>query len=180
LADLQKKAQDIENARKESAASAPPPVRPAERKQSNAEMTAVDIPKECGWIIVHDEHTQSQTFSLQIGQNIIGRKSESKPCHIMIDTTDSYMSRNHCVLEVKQKGHRYEYLISDIGSTNGTFINADKSKRLKKGDVIFLKDGDVIQIGRTKVVLKTPDFAHDAHSAYTQVSNSDFSATIIV
>lgn len=109
-----------------------------------------------GWLVVHDENTAPQTFTLREGRNVVGRLSESKPADVMIATHDPYMSRHHSVIEVTRSPQGvYQYLISDCGSTNGTFINADPNRRLSSYDQIYLQDGDTIQMGRTKVVLKT-------------------------
>lgn len=78
-----------------------------------------------GWLVVHDEKTFTQTFSLGLGKQVIGRKSETRPCDIMIDCNDPYMSRNHFIIDVVQKpGNIISYSLSDSGSKNRTFINA--------------------------------------------------------
>lgn len=138
-------------------------------------------PEELGWIIVHDENAPTQTFPLKKGQNIIGRKSLSKPADIMIETQDKYMSRNHCIIEVNKAsaGQGYEYIISDVGSTNGTFINADDQNRLKEGDEVYLMDGNTIQAGRTKMVLKTLKVSRSAADALKTVIHTNYSRTII-
>ncbi|MFN8356873.1 MAG: FHA domain-containing protein [Spirosomataceae bacterium] len=137
-------------------------------------------PQEVGWLVVHDEVTQPQTHLLRLGKNIVGRKSESKPCEVMIDTEDRYMSRHHSVLEVIQKSNgQLLYVISDCGSTNGTYINADASRRLTEYDQIYLNDGDTIQMGRTKMVLKTPYATTNAKVASQEVSQSMYQKTIV-
>ncbi|MEM7367185.1 MAG: FHA domain-containing protein [Bacteroidota bacterium] len=138
-------------------------------------------PNELGWIIVHDENAPTQTFPLKKGPNVIGRKSVSKPADIMIETQDKYMSRNHCIIEVikRAEGQGYEYVISDVGSTNGTFINADDDNRLKEGDEVYLLDGNTIQAGRTKMVLKTLKVSRTAAVALKTVIHTNYSKTII-
>lgn len=139
------------------------------------------IPDIVGWLVVHDENTQSQTYSLRYGKNVVGRLSDSKPCDVMIDTTDGYMSRNHCVIEVaRNRAGVFEYILSEVGSTNGTFINADPEKRLKSGDEVYLADGDTIQLGRTKVVLKTLKTTSNAGDASKAVKNSPMSHTVVI
>lgn len=44
---------------------------------------------------------------------------------------------------------------------------------------IFLEDGNTIQIGITKVVLKTPNFAANKDLAQKQVEELDYNRTII-
>lgn len=63
---------------------------------------------------------------------ILGR---SVKCHIQID--EDSVSRNHC--RIKFTGR--SYVIKDLGSTNGTYVNDEMV------DEIVLKDGDLIKIG---------------------------------
>lgn len=137
--------------------------------------------EEVGWIVVHDENTKVQTYPLRLGKNVIGRKSVSKPCDIMIETNDKYMSRNHCAIEVvKNKRGQYDYIIYEVSATNGTFINASIDKKLSRYDQIYLKDGDTIQMGHTKVVLKTKEMAMNISEAQNTVINTDYNKTIII
>lgn len=134
-----------------------------------------------GWLVVHDENAPVQTFELRIGRNTIGRSSDKKPADIMIDTSDAYMSRCHFTIEVmKTAVGKYEYLISDNKSLNGTFLNSDKGKRLKESDQFFLNDGDTIQAGRTKIVLKTSEKSTSKKQAEKTVVQSDYAKTIII
>lgn len=113
-------------------------------------------PEVAGWLVVHDEKTPLQTFNLKMGKQLIGRKSESRPCDIMINSQDEYMSRNHFFIEVKTSiNHGMIYILIDNGSTNYTFINTATLAMLKQNDQYILKDGDVIQAGETKIVFKS-------------------------
>jgi len=145
------------------------------------ESVSVNDKEEVGWIVVHDENTHTQTYPLFIGRNTIGRKSISKPCDIMIETNDRYMSRNHCIIEVlKNSRSQYDYIVYEVDATNGTFINASIKKKLAKQDQIYLKDGNTIQMGHTKVVLKTKKMAINITNAQNTVINTDFNKTIII
>ncbi len=166
----------------------PGPATPAAKPiQTSSQTLVLDEPvtdattEQIGWLVVHDEHTPAQTLPLTEGRNVIGRKSPDKPCTVMIDTTDQHMSRNHSVIEVSRRpdGH-LQYLISDCGSTNGTFINASEHHRLSPYDQIFLKDGDTIQLGRTKVVLKTGQTVSSSGQAHEEVRRKDYLKTIVL
>jgi len=90
-----------------------------------------------GWIFVHDENTTKQSFDLKPGKSIIGRKS-SVYAEIPIETNDEYMSRRHCIIEVRSKpGGEFDFLLSDFKALNGTFINGVTKKRLKAEDIIL-------------------------------------------
>lgn len=146
-------------------------------------------PSELGWLVVHDENAEQQTHPLRIGRQVIGRKSVSRPCDIMIETEDPFMGRNHCILEVKpSRSGGYEFFLSDVKmtngtpeqmSTNGTYINAQPAA-LRPKDMVYLKDGDTIQMGKTKVVIKTLITAANAQDASRIVQDTDYSPTVII
>jgi pSer/pThr/pTyr-binding forkhead associated (FHA) protein len=132
-----------------------------------------------GWLVVHDENTKQQTHTLKMGKNIVGRKSESKLCEVMIDTEDKYMSRNHFAVEVSLGTKGMEYMVYDVTSTNGTFINAVKENKLNQKDKVLLSDGDTIQAGRTKMVLRIKKVAGTAKIATNTVISMKHLKTII-
>lgn len=140
-----------------------------------------------GWIVVHDENTHTQTYELKLGRQVIGRKSTTKPCDIMIDTNDSYMSRNHFVISISQRGGRYSYLIEDYQATNSTYIDTRRlseyereMKRLGVGEQVYIEDGSLIQAGRTKIVLKTLRTVSNKEDATRIVSQEKITKTIIL
>jgi hypothetical protein len=156
---------------------------------SRMPMGKPSAPSDMGWLVVHDENAAQQTHPLRIGRQVIGRKSVSRPCDIMIDTEDPFMGRNHCILEVKpSRSGGYEFFLSDVKmtngtpeqmSTNGTFVNAQPTA-LRPKDMVYLKDGDTIQMGKTKVVIKTLITAASAQDASRIVQDTDYSPTVII
>ena len=161
----------------------------APNSASNIPKPKPTAPTELGWLVVHDENADQQTHPVRIGRQIIGRKSVSRPCDIMIDTEDAYMGRNHCILEVKpNRSGSFDFFISDVKmtngvpeqmSTNGTFVNAQPTP-LKPKDMVYLKDGDTIQMGQTKVVIKTLISAATATDASRIVQDTDYMPTVII
>lgn len=141
-----------------------------------------------GWLVVHDEKTSAHTFQLREGINRIGRLKPTTPSNVNIGikTNDDFMSRYHCDLEVtwNRQAKRYDYVVSDKAygsksvSTNGTYVNA-ASRRLSPMDEKNLKDGDTLQIGETKLILKTASSARDARDAERKVKELDYSKTVI-
>jgi len=61
--------------------------------------------------------------------------------HVILQ--DPGVSKRHCAIRVEEDKLRYE--IADLGSTNGTFVNGQKVTKA------YLKDGDNIQLGTTKL-----------------------------
>jgi len=154
-----------------------------EKHEINNEKTQVSIENTnniAGWLVIHDENTKQQTHTLKMGKNIVGRKSDSKPCNVLIDTEDKFMSRNHFAVEINLGTKGLEYMVYDVTSTNGTFINANKENKLSQMDKVFLSDGDTIQAGRTKMVLRIKKVAGTAKNATNTVINTKPLNTIIV
>lgn len=142
---------------------------------------AADQPEPVpGWIFVHDENTPMQSFDLKKGKNIIGRRS-SVHADIAIETKDEYMSRRHCMVEVTvNPSGTYDFLLSDLKALNGTFLNGTARKRLKPEDMVMLNDGDTIQIGMTKVVIRIRNKAMAKDTAEQEVKNSAYAPTVLV
>jgi pSer/pThr/pTyr-binding forkhead associated (FHA) protein/outer membrane protein assembly factor BamB len=82
-------------------------------------------------------------FPLEEEETVLGRDEEAD---ITID--DKRISRQHCKITLVENG----YIITDLGSSNGTFVN---SQRITEKP---LEDGDQIQIGssRFKFSLESP------------------------
>ena len=59
------------------------------------------------------------------------------------DDPEAKVSRRHARISMRDGN----YLIEDLGSTNGTFVN--RGRRLAPGDRYPLKDGDEIIVGKT-------------------------------
>jgi hypothetical protein len=153
------------------------------KQETNNEKTqvSVEITNDiAGWLVIHDENTKQQTHTLKMGKNIVGRKSDSKPCNVLIDTEDKFMSRNHFAVEINLGTKGLEYMVYDVTSTNGTFINANKENKLSQMDKVFLSDGDTIQAGRTKMVLRIKKVAGTAKNATNTVISMKHLKTIIV
>ena len=99
-----------------------------------------------------------QLLQLKEGRNVLGRQSTSKPADIMINTLDTYMRRRHAVIDVfRRHDGCFQYVVSDCGYNNGTFIN--EVRRLTEHDQIFLKNGDCLRLGKTKLYLRTGEVA---------------------
>src|SRR5437762_13800197 len=71
---------------------------------------------------------------------LIGR---SESAHLYLPE-DRFFSRNHCLLEISPP----RCFLRDLGSTNGTFVNAQRVQEA------FLKNGDRIQAGETVLLVE--------------------------
>ncbi len=87
----------------------------------------------------------------------------SKNCNLCLPE-DPEVSRYHFFLEVNPP----EVLIRDLGSLNGTYINGEKFGSRTAGETpeqgatrrypeIYLKDGDIVEVGLTAMVIRIKD-----------------------
>lgn len=137
--------------------------------------------KIVGWLVRHNENQENISFELKEGRNIIGRPTSFFSPEVSID--DEYVSRRHAVINViLNQFNVYEYYIADNeevndgkASKNGTYVNG-KAERIS--DPIRLIDGDTIQIGKTKLVLKTADITVDVKDAIRLVKRQEYITSI--
>ena len=67
----------------------------------------------------------------------VGRSSEND-----VQIRDDHVSRNHLVVWTEGRS----YLLKDLGSGNGTYVNGH---RVHRGATVEVKEGDAISIGRS-------------------------------
>lgn len=99
--------------------------------------------------------TRTRTVTLPPPQIRIGRRSTSKGTDPEIDLADDDpgVSHSHALLTLSVDG---VWLLSDLGSTNGTYLN-DEPKPLTAGQTRTLADGDRVHVGAwTTVTLHAP------------------------
>lgn len=135
-----------------------------------------------GWLIVHTEDKEHDTFELKLEKNIIGRPSNSYIPDVPIN--DQFVSRRHAVVFVRiNENNFYEYFIADNpevnegkASLNGTYVNGNKERLTSVAVQIY--DGDTLQIGMTKLVLKTSNITTDSIEAIKLVKRQEYQTTV--
>lgn len=108
-----------------------------ERTGTSGEVIMPVKPKKRALSVIFPEELE-ETFELEEGSYRIGRNPDSE-----IFLNDLTVSRNHAELKVEKDAA----VIRDLGSLNGTFVNERLIEEPKE-----LQDGDVIQIGRFKLL----------------------------
>jgi FHA domain len=98
-----------------------------------------------------------RTVHLPAPQVRIGRRSASKGTDPELDLSaeplDPGVSHNHALMTLSVDG---VWLVSDLGSTNGTYVN-DESTPLGAGQSRALADGDRVHVGAwTTITLHAP------------------------
>ncbi len=64
-------------------------------------------------------------------------------CDVRLDTdADTMVSRNHAVIEWVDEDHLRRYTLSDLLSSNGTYLNGERVL-----GTVALRDGDIVRLG---------------------------------
>jgi putative nucleotidyltransferase with HDIG domain len=84
-------------------------------------------------IVITRGPVQGQSFILSRETYVVGRGEDSSPCIL-----DKAVSKRHCLLELEGE----ELFVTDLGSTNGTFLDGKKilpqgKYRIEPGSVMF-------------------------------------------
>ncbi|MGH8928809.1 MAG: FHA domain-containing protein [Acidimicrobiia bacterium] len=96
-----------------------------------------------GWaIVVENGPRAGLTFMLSSGEISVGRHPDSD---IVLD--DVTVSRQHCRFTCSEQ----ELEVEDLGSTNGTYVNASRV------DTALLTPGDEVMIGRFQFIVARGD-----------------------
>ena len=93
-----------------------------------------------------------KSYPLEEGQNIVGRKGNTSKATVQIETTDRYMSRQHCSITVTTlPDGTKKAVLSNYQNKNLTSIDGQE---IETGDAIRLTDGNNITMGHTTVTFK--------------------------
>lgn len=108
--------------------------------------------KVVGVLISYDLNPTGDIYKIYEGKTTIGRKST---CDIAV-SEDPYMSSEHLLIQYVPAKGVFRAQEFGSGSANGTYVNGIV---YVMGDVIDLKSGDVLVLGKTKFLfLAIPEF----------------------
>lgn len=132
-----------------------------------------------GWLIVHTEQRNPETYELYPGINFIGRKARPDSPYNIIIGHDPYVSRTHAFVKCKGagKGRHFELYDGDGSkpSANGVFVNGNSTRI---GGQCPIQDGDTIQVGATKLVFKERKENSTASGELAEVLKTGFVRTV--
>lgn len=113
--------------------------------------------KNIGWLQCFLPLIGLQKLYLKPGTNTVGRKSEKSTASLQVQSSDTFLSRNHFSIEVTEsKRGGFDYVLTDSSSTNGVFIN-NSIERVSNYEEILLAHNDSIKAGSINFVFKTPE-----------------------
>jgi len=93
-----------------------------------------------------------RTFPLDLAENLIGRRSAARGILPSITLNDPGVSHRHLMV---YRNPDATLTVSDLGSTNGTFLNGS-TERLEPGVKTPVTDGDRVELGRwTRIVFRS-------------------------
>jgi hypothetical protein len=101
-------------------------------------------PPSFAWLVIREGPRAGQIFRLHAEGTSIGRDSQ---CDIILD--DDAASRQHARLRTEKNGDgEAQFFLYDLATANGTKVNGQPVVKQP------LSDGDLIEIGRTRLVFK--------------------------
>ncbi|WP_299458729.1 FHA domain-containing protein [uncultured Microscilla sp.] len=126
------------------------------------------------WLVVHTENQPTLLHELKQGKYVIGRAIPGNIPDITLNN-DQFASRKHAELKVGT----HEIYIVDLESRNGVYVNG-QAQSVGKSFPQALSDGDTIQVGETKMVLKTRNVVQDEITALKTVRKLPYTPTVRV
>lgn len=126
------------------------------------------------WLVVHAEDHPTLLHELKEGKYVIGRAIPGNIPDISLNN-DQFASRKHAEIKVTPR----EIYIVDLESRNGVYVNG-QAKPVGRTVPQSLFDGDTVQVGETKMVLKTKNTVPDEITALKTVRKMPYVPTIRV
>ena len=99
-----------------------------------------------GWLVALSGRHRGTLFPLSEGKNIVGKDASSQ-----VRILDEGISDSHAKLACDPAGVQGRFVISDLDSTNGTFING-RASRIDREEII---DNDLVRFGSIEMIFKS-------------------------
>jgi len=98
-----------------------------------------------GWLVALNGKHKGDDFRVKEGKNIVGSDPD---CDIILQ--DDFISSKHANLKYVNKDGERIFIITDLDSTNGTFLN-DAQEPVAREELV---DNDMVTFGQTKMKFK--------------------------
>ncbi|MBI3725787.1 FHA domain-containing protein [bacterium] len=121
-----------------------PAPKPAVNKKTVVLQESQKVPV-VGWLVALTGKHKGDDFRVKEGKNIVGSDPD---CDVIL--TDEFISSKHANLKYVNKDGERIFIITDLDSTNGTFLN-DAEEPIAREELV---DNDTITFGQTKMKFK--------------------------
>lgn len=93
----------------------------------------------CGWLVILKGRRKGRDFRIDKENSVLGRDGS---CDYVVE--DDSVSRQH--VRIRKEGDAF--VLFDLGSGNGSYVNGEPVQRVE------LQDGDVLKVGETLILFK--------------------------
>ncbi|MCO5171284.1 MAG: FHA domain-containing protein [Planctomycetes bacterium] len=98
-----------------------------------------------GWLVALTGNHKGQDFRVREGKTSIGSDEGND-----IQLTDEFISGHHATIKFVQKDGERIFILTDMDSSNGTFLN-DAEEPIAREELV---DNDTVSFGKTKMKFK--------------------------
>ena len=124
------------------------------------------------WLVTHTEGQPNLLHELKEGKYILGRAIPGSIPDISLNQ-DQYASRKHAEIKVTPQ----EIYVVDLDSKNGVYLNG-QPQPVGRSFPQALGDGDTLQVGETKMVLRTQQVVKNEITALKTVRKMPYQPTV--
>ncbi|RMG18419.1 MAG: FHA domain-containing protein [Planctomycetota bacterium] len=98
-----------------------------------------------GWLVALNGKHKGEDFKIREGKTTIG---SDPSCDVTL--TDEYVSGKHATIKFVEKDGERIFILSDLDSANGTFLN-DSEEPIAREELV---DNDTVTFGQTRMKFK--------------------------
>ncbi|OJJ19510.1 hypothetical protein BKI52_22135 [marine bacterium AO1-C] len=141
-------------------------------QENTPAMASPNLDMVIAWLVTHTEGQPNLLHELKEGKYILGRAIPGSIPDIALNQ-DQYASRKHAEIKVTPQ----EIYVVDLDSKNGVYLNGH-SQPIGRSFPQALGDGDTLQVGETKMVLRTRQVVKDEITALKTVRKMPYQPTV--
>ena len=122
---------------------------PAARPSADAKKTRMIFADEkapvAGWLVAVSGKYKGEDFRIRAGKTSLG----SAPNNDIV-LSEEYISSNHATIKLVEKDGERIFILTDLDSSNGTFLN-DSEEPIAREELV---DNDTVTFGQTRMKFK--------------------------
>ena len=98
-----------------------------------------------GWLVALNGKHKGEDFKIREGKTMVGSDAS---CQVVM--RDEYISSNHATIKFVEKDGERIFILTDLDSSNGTFLN-DSEEMIAREELV---DNDTVTFGQTRMKFK--------------------------